>query len=174
MANIFRSDEVYKKPPKDLHNKDEIIPVRGLYITGQYRPPYYADPVINITAFTSNNASIFPLTTAESGTTDSAVNILNIDVVPVFDVENYSVASSETADATVNILNIDVDNSLPDIEFYHTASESTTDAVVNILNIDATFTHDITSLTSVTYKQNPEPILVMTGMTSNRASVDNI
>lgn len=174
MANIFRSDEVYKKPPKDLHNKDEIIPVRGLYITGQYRPPYYANPIINISAFTSNNADIIPLTTAASETTDAAINILNIDVVPEFDVEHYSVAYSETADAVVNILNIDLNNSLPDIEFYSTASGSTVDTAINILNIDAVFNPDVTQMNRATYNQNPEPILVMTGITSNRASVSNV
>ena len=174
MAYIFRSDEVYKKPPKDLHDRNEIIPVRGLYISGQYRPPYYAEPALHLTGFTSSSATVNSLITTESKTTDSVVNILTVDVVPEFTVENFSSAESSTKDSVINIINIDVDNSLPDLEFYTTTQQSTTDAVVNILNVDASFNPDVTVSARVHNKQNPEPILLMTGITSNSASISTL
>lgn len=174
MAYIFRSDEVYKKTPKDLHDRDEIIAVRGLYISGQARPPYYADPSLNLTGFTSTPATINSLITTESHTADSVVNILAFDVVPEFTVENFSIAEADTTDTVINIINIDLDNTLPDIEFYSSTNATTSDAVVNILNIDVSDTSDITPLPIANSKQNPEPILVMSGITSNSASISTL
>ena len=48
MANIFRSKEVYKHLKYDLHNRNEMVAVQGVYITGEYRPPYYNEPCVHI------------------------------------------------------------------------------------------------------------------------------
>ena len=41
MANVFRSKEVYKHLKYDLHDRNEIVAVQGVYVSGEYRPPYY-------------------------------------------------------------------------------------------------------------------------------------
>ena len=47
MAEVFKSQEVYKHVNYDLHDRNEMIAVRGVYVTGEYRPPYYNEPIPN-------------------------------------------------------------------------------------------------------------------------------
>ena len=48
MANTFRSKEVYKKLRKEVHNRHTMVAVEGVYVSGEYRPPYYANMGVNI------------------------------------------------------------------------------------------------------------------------------
>lgn len=71
MADIFRSKEVYKHAPKEEGGQERIIPVKGVYVTGEYRPPYYAENGIQITMFDSGRATVVDYTSTYLDTTTS-------------------------------------------------------------------------------------------------------
>lgn len=58
MANTFRSKEVYKKIPKEVHDRNTMVAVYGVYVSGQYRPPYYANNGITISGMSCTKATI--------------------------------------------------------------------------------------------------------------------
>lgn len=62
MANTFRSKEVYKKLRKEVHNRNTMVAVEGVYVSGQYRPPYYANPMLVINQIQCNKADVIPYT----------------------------------------------------------------------------------------------------------------
>lgn len=79
MANIFRANEVYKKPSKFLHDKNEMIPVRGVYVTGEYRPPYYSDSGLTLTSISSTSPTIVNFIDEYKDITDNTLGFSNID-----------------------------------------------------------------------------------------------
>ena len=73
MGSVFRSKEVYKKLKYDLHGRNEIVAVRGVYVSGEYRPPYYNDPILRIYEMSSQHATVVDFKTEEknASTTDT-------------------------------------------------------------------------------------------------------
>lgn len=65
MANVFRSKEVYKHLKYDLHNRNEMVAVQGVYISGEYRPPYYNEPGIYIYEISGQHCNIADFKTEE-------------------------------------------------------------------------------------------------------------
>ena len=148
MANVFRSKEVYKHLKYDLHDRNTIVPVQGVYVSGEYRPPYYNNPVLMIYEMSSQPAKID-------------------------DFQDVSRSSDE--DTVVKILDFSADFLQPSFDFYKTISESSgEDTVVKILDLSTTFIQP--SFTYYNQKQTnmtPEPILRLSTLTSDRATVEN-
>ena len=81
MANVFRSKEVYKHLNYNLHDRNEIVPVQGVYISGEYRPPYYNDPVLMIYEMSSQPPKVDDFQDVNrSSDEDSVVKILDFSV----------------------------------------------------------------------------------------------
>ena len=63
MANIFRSKDIYKRAPKIPSSEDPLRIVKGLYVVGDYKPPYYIGPCLHITDIKTNKATVVDYTT---------------------------------------------------------------------------------------------------------------
>lgn len=70
--DIFRSKEVYRKVRKrdDVNTQDPIIPVRGMYVVGQYLVPEYKGSGIEITGIRTTHPKIVNFTEGSSETYD--------------------------------------------------------------------------------------------------------
>lgn len=171
MATLFRSDEVYKKISKNVHNREEIIPVRGMYVSGQHSSPYYAEPALAFTGITSQPAEIYSLTSSAQSTTDHVLNIINIDMDGEVTTEFFTKASDESFDTVLNIINIDFDGDFNEIEFFQKTTSDTFDTALNVLTVDMVGDPVIESLPIETRNEWPEPILTLSGITSDSASI---
>lgn len=56
MSNVFKTNEVYKHLKHGFKPQETITPVRGVYVSGEYRPPYYNDGVVAITNYQTTPA----------------------------------------------------------------------------------------------------------------------
>ena len=148
MANVFRSKEVYKHLKYELHDRNEIVPVQGVYVSGEYRPPYYNNPVLMIYEMSSQPAKI---------------------------VDFQDINRSSDEDTVVKVLDFSVDFQPVSITNYTTASESTgEDTVVKVLDFSTTFLQP--SFTHYNRKQTnmtPEPMLRLSTLTSEKATIEN-
>ena len=148
MANVFRSKEVYKHLKYNLHDRNEIVPVQGVYVSGEYRPPYYNNPVLMIYEMSSQPAK-------------------------VDDFQDVNRSADE--DTVVKILDFSVNFQTPSITNYTAASESSgEDTVVKILDfsvnfLQPSFTHYNRKQTNMT----PEPMLRLSTLTSEKATIEN-
>lgn len=148
MANIFKSKEVYKHLATGTHEKESIVAVKGVYVTGEYRPPYYIDAGLHISGITTQSAVVKNYTTTSvTLPNDHILNILPIEVdtsiVP--DVLSYTRAESTLPnDHILNILPIEVDTSIvPDILAYSSDKRDLpNDHILNILPIEVDETID--------------------------------
>ena len=127
MANVFRSKEVYKHLKYDLHDRNEMVPVQGVYISGEYRPPYYNDPCIHIYEISSQNAKVdsFQDIDATSGE-DALVKIIDFSVsTSPITITDYTTASTDTGeDSLVKILDFWVQMEQPYLDFYESKNQN--------------------------------------------------
>lgn len=178
MANVFRSKEVYKHLKYDLHDRNTIVPVQGVYVSGEYRPPYYNNPVLMIYEMSSQPAKIDDFQdVSRSSDEDTVVKILDFSAdFKTVNITNYTAASESTGeDTVVKILDFSADFLQPSFDFYKTISESSgEDTVVKVLDLSTTFIQP--SFTYYNQKQTnmtPEPILRLSTLTSDKATVEN-
>ena len=146
MANIFNSKEVYKRIPKVSSKDNPLRKVRGMYVTGDYRPPYYIDSSLHIMEINTNKPTIVDFTQASASTEDHVLNILPIEVLTDRpNIIQYSKASKELeSDHVVNILPISME------------SEG--------LNI--------TWFSKKKYETQPEPLCLIYSISTSKASIE--
>ena len=68
MANVFRSKEVYKNFRYDIDKTKKVVPVQGVYVASEYRPPYYNEPGIHIYEISGQHCTIADFKTEEAET----------------------------------------------------------------------------------------------------------
>ena len=118
MANIFRSKDIYKRAPKIPSSEDPLRIVKGLYVVGDYKPPYYIGPCLHITDIKTNKATVV----------------------------DYTTKSMSYEDHVVNLIGINADTSPLDIVYFSTKR----------------------------YPSNPEPMLRIKSITTNKATISDV
>ena len=65
MINVFRSKEVYKNINTEFVDRAQfpMIPVRGIYVAGEWRPVFYADHMVYVEDISSTKARVITYTT---------------------------------------------------------------------------------------------------------------
>lgn len=177
MGNIFRSNEVYKHTKTIINGHHQIIPVRGVYITGEYRPPYYNEPGIHITSITSTSPTIRDFTDVERSDEDGMVKVLNFSVTrsePT--ITNYTVNTvSSGEDTMTKLLEFSVTYNQPSYEWYTSATQNAgEDTMVKLLEFTVT-RNGIQPITYTTSRQHstPESMLRLTSLRTEPATIEN-
>ena len=178
MANVFRSKEVFKHPNKNLHGRNEIIPVRGVYVSGEYKPPYYSESGLRITEINSTHAKVVDFTTkSQSSGYDNVLRLLTFDIDNTCpDFVQYTTASASSGlDHVLRLIDFDVDSSCPDCLFFTQASASSGyDHVLKLIDFDVDNTlPDFQLYSSIRNSSPPEPLLRLTTITTEKATISN-
>ena len=178
MASVFRSKEVYKNFRYDIDKTKKVVPVQGVYIASEYRPPYYNNPTLRIYEISSVHATVvsFQDVTATAGE-DGWYKILDFKVertIPTL--INYTTGSVDAGeDAMYKILDFQVNRLIPSCEFYESKTQSAgedtmykiLDFQVNRLNPEETYFYKAKG------NSTPEPMLRLSSITSESALVEN-
>jgi len=91
MANIFRSKEIYKKIKTNTSEQD-IVSIRGMYVVGDYSPPYYIQPMMVLTNVETNKAKIADYVDQREiiNPGDSCHGLLDIDIIGDLTIARYT------------------------------------------------------------------------------------
>ena len=177
MANVFRSKEVYKHLKYDLHDRNEIVAVQGVYVSGEYRPPYYNNPTIRIYTIDAQPANIADFQVDESDASDMpTVGLYALDVTnTVWNIERYSQEYIDIeASETVGLYGINVTDTVWDIDRYERDYIDTKTDTVGVYGLFVTDTTLQYERYSTEIKNNtPEPMLRISILTSDAAVVEN-
>lgn len=77
MANIFKTKEAYKNTSPTI-KVNPLRRIRGVYVTGPYRPPYCIDHTLTVTSVESQEATIVSYTEASRDINTYAASWLGI------------------------------------------------------------------------------------------------
>ena len=178
MGSVFKSKEVYKKLKYDLHNRNEMVAVRGVYISGEYRPPYYNDTGIHIYQLTSDHTVVVDFRTEEVNASSTDVGgAYNVALSPsVFDIQRYSRESTDASPTeTAGCYKFGVTASTYSINRYEkdyddaSPTETAGCYKLGLISSGYTMTRYYTSEGSST----PEPTLQITSLVSEPCVVTN-
>lgn len=188
MANIFRSKEVYKKLSTKVVNDEtnstlykpfndgKIVAVRGMYVTGEYRPPYYNTPGIHITDIRSTIPKIVDYTqkSVDNVKPDYALNIHDIYPENDLKIESYTRASSDIkGDYALNIHDIYPQDELSILWYTSVKQDIVGDYALNIYDIYPQDELTIQHREYVVYPTAPEPCIRITNMTTVKATIED-
>lgn len=179
MGNVFKSDEVYKHLKYDLHDRNEIVPVRGVYITGVYSPPYYNEPIIRIDSITSTPATLADLTeTDRTNGNDPSMKILDFSLtLNELSLTNYTVADlNPGSDTFMKIVDFSLTPATPPLTFYESTNRSSgSDTFMKILDFSCSYNGITSTIHSIEHGHStPEPILRLTGISSGPATIADV
>ena len=139
MANIFRANEVYKKPSKFLHDKNEMIPVRGVYVTGEHRPPYYSDSGLTLTSISSTSPTIANFIDEYKDITDNTLGFSNIDCsINSIELYRFEKDYKDITDNTLGFANVELSLDAMQIIRYNESFKSNTPMpILRLINISS-------------------------------------
>ena len=178
MANVFRSKEVYKNFRYDIDKTKKVVPVQGVYIASEYRPPYYNNPTLRIYEISSVHATVvsFQDVTATNGE-DPMYKILDFKVERLIpNLINYTTGSANAGEDTMyKILDFQVNRLIPSCEFYESKSQNAgEDTMYKILDFQVTrLNPGETYFYKAKGNSTPEPMLRLSSITSESALVEN-
>ncbi|MBO4736312.1 MAG: hypothetical protein J5614_07945, partial [Paludibacteraceae bacterium] len=79
MSDFHKSKEVYRYTP--TANGDKLVPVRGLYVSGLHKEPWYIDHAVTVTGFESNEGTVVHYTSrTEKLEADHLMNLVDVSV----------------------------------------------------------------------------------------------
>lgn len=61
MPNIFYAKEVYKTY-RDNNDNKHFVRLKGLYVAGKFKPPFYMDPLLLVTNLDTSKAIVYHMT----------------------------------------------------------------------------------------------------------------
>lgn len=178
MADVFKSQEVYKHVNYNLHDRNEMIAVRGVYVTGEYRPPYYNEPILALSYLTGINATVVDFQDgAVSNGEDPMYKMLDFvitdfPVTPTF----YTVGSANAGeDSIYKMLDFVITAMQPTCEFYETKSQSAgEDSMYKMLDFIIDFSQPgMTIYPSIYQNSTPEYGLGLSFIRTDIAVIEN-
>ncbi len=168
MSDFHKSKEVYRYTP--TANGDKLVPVRGLYVSGLHKEPWYIDHAVTVTGFTSNDGTIVHYTNKRASLQpDHLMNMTNVSSSDV----TLAVYSSKSAklqpDHLMNF--IDVSTNTASVYSYTSKREYLQpDHLMNFIDVGVTGV-SFTRYNTNRQPQNPQPTIVMTQFTSTAGTI---
>lgn len=189
MSNIFRSKEVFKKLSTVTKNDEtnskyyqpfedgkSIVKVRGVYVTGEYRPPFYIDSGLTINSIESNQVNIVNYTKEDIELEpDGVLNITDINSHDDLVITPYTVSELELKpDGVLNIIDVSSPDELNVFWYSHIEVNTDPSGVLNITDINSYNDLAIAFYDEENHETAPEPCLRITSISTNTALVENI
>lgn len=144
LANIFKSEEVYKRIPRIDPALNPLRAVRGVYVSGPWKPPYYITPAILISNIESTPATVVDFTELETDAgPDYLLNVLELS-------------------ATVSTV----------VEYTKVEVKSSPDYLLNVLELSCT-PSNVVYYNNIWFSSNPEPMLMITAISTTTATIAN-
>ena len=170
--NIFKSKEIYKRIPGVSPELNPLRVVRGVWVSGEYRPPYCIDETVHITNVGSNKVEIRVYTSRTQNIDDQdAIEYTGLYYPQMgFIIDQYSTSSLTLSyDTTVEYIGIYSEDF--DILNYTQSTYTPDDTTVEYLNIYTDGEFQLELYESIDKKLNPEPIIHIIGFGSDNGLI---
>ena len=175
---ISNAKEIYHKLPRDGTGTSKIVPVRGVYVTGEYKPPIYSDPSIQLQNISTGPSTIRDWIETRISITDikTTHHIYDISVDSTFSFDTYTTSSmpTQTDISTHHMYDISVDSSF-NIDYYTTdrLPDQIDIALQHLYDISMDPDFEISYKTSIVGGSQPEPMLRLIEIDIGPASIIN-
>ena len=173
MSNIFRSKEIYKRIPGVSSDNNPLRAVQGIYVSGEYRPPYYIDGFIQINRVKTNKATITDYTQdTQSLKNDPVINVTEISAKKNVDVVYYTRATvSAPNEPVINVT--DISANMAEIIYFTQDTKPSTEPVINVTEISAKKDVDIVYFKRISFNTNPDHSIRISKVSTTKATIES-
>ena len=171
MSNIFRSKEIYKRIPGVSSDNNPLRAVQGMYVSGEYRPPYYIDGFVQVSNIKTKKATIKNYTQAEKSLrNDPVINVTDISAKKNVDVVYYTRATvSAPKEPVINVT--DISANMAEIIYFTQDTKPSTDPVINVTDISAKKNVDIVNYKITCINTNPDHSVRVSKISTTKATI---
>jgi hypothetical protein len=177
MANIFQSKEVLKKT-RNARGEAVIVPVYGMYVTGEYKPPYYNNNNgVFINSINTTKATVVDFTEDSVDVKDSfacglASAAFNVDW-------NIQLYESETAPDQYTGFSCGICNASFDInfsikEYERDYYDQPPTFSCGICTLGISVADSIIQVPTIIAEQTPESLLLLTSIQTTKATISDV
>ena len=169
MSDFHKSKEVYRYTP--TANGDKLVPVRGLYVSGLHKEPWYIDHAVTVTAFTSNDGTVVHYTSASTSFyDDSALAFTGLSVGGISIVNYYQDKASVYDGSALAFTGLSIE--LPSMMSYSTLKTSVyDDSALSFTGLTVSNSLSITQKRKLQQPQNPQPVITLSQFTSTAGTI---
>ena len=175
---ISYAKEVYYAFRDEETGTKQLVPVRGVYVTGEYKPPEYVEPILRVLEFKTNHPLIEDYIESSSTTkSGSSHHLYDIDLDATFRIDAYTQATAppQKEGSSHHLYDIDLDATFV-IEAYQSTNvppqkEGSSHHLYDI-SVDPTYV--ISAKTKVIGGSQPEPILRMIEFNVSSATIEDV
>ncbi|MBO4736754.1 MAG: hypothetical protein J5614_10245 [Paludibacteraceae bacterium] len=169
MSDFHKSKEVYRYTP--TANGDKLVPVRGLYVSGLHKEPWYIDHAVTVTKFESNEGTIVHYTSASTSFyDDSALAFTGLSVGGISVVNYYQDKTSVYDGSALAFTGVSIE--LPSMMSYTQLKANVyDDSALSFTGLTVQSSLTIVPKRKLDQPQNPQPIVTLTQFTSTAGSI---
>ena len=142
---IDYASEVYYKIPRGPDGLNKIVPVRGVYVTGEWKPPVYIDPCVQVVEITGAPALVETYTTANADTYDPTATSLHLYDAYI-NTDDYKITwytrgynnQTDKHGSSIHLIDIDIDATVS-ADWYSRGRNSQTDkhgSSIHLIDVD--------------------------------------
>lgn len=156
----------------------KIVPVRGVYVTGEWKPPSYIEPTLNLLHIKTNHSTIEDFTEkTESPISTASHHLYDIDLDATFRIDLYTTdtAPNQMGTATHHLYDIDLDATFYIEEYQSTVAPNQIGTATHHL-YDVDISNDIGTYTvhpKINAGSQPEPILRLIELNVSGVTIEN-
>lgn len=159
---ISNAKEIYYSF-RDEQGVRKLTPVRGVYVTGEWKPPMYMEPILQVLEFKTNKCLIQEyIETNKTVTSDTSHHLYDVDIDSSFRIDVYSTATAptQTHDTTHHLYDVDIDSRFH-IDYYQTTNvpTQTHDTTHHLYDVEIDGSFQIVPKSTCIGGSFPEPIL---------------
>ena len=122
---ISYAKEVYYRF-RDDQGTAKVVPIRGMYVTGEYKPPLYTNPIIHMLSLTTAHPLIEDyIETKRTASTKASHHLYDVSLNPTFRIDYYTTAKAPNAyaKASHHLYDVDIDPTYR-VDYYTTINKS--------------------------------------------------
>ena len=163
---------------RDEHGESKVVPVRGVYVTGEFKPPAYFEPILRLVEVKTKPPLIEDyIETNLTHLSSTTHHLYDISINSAFTFDTYTQSSipNQLHTTTHHLYDISIDPSFYTEDFWQESipnqMHSTTHHLYD-MNANTNYTYE--NYTSGQYGSQPEPLLRMIELNVNTSTVEDL
>lgn len=172
---ISYAKEVYYRF-RDDQGTAKVVPIRGMYVTGEYKPPLYTNPIIHLLSLTTAHPLIEDyIETKRTSNSKASHHLYDVDIDPTFRIDYYSTAKAPNAyaKASHHLYDVSIDPTFR-VDYYTTTNKSiSAKASHHLLDVSIDPSINIVEKKTDEKSSQPEPIIRMVLLSSTHPTITN-
>lgn len=153
----------------------KTVTVRGVYVTGEFKPPQYMDPILQILEVNANHPTIEDyIETSYTQTVGSTHHLYDMDLNTTFKVDVYTTGKfdDQKISTTHHLFDFDLDTTFHTEDFStKTLQNQNIGTTHHMFDMDMTPTYSFIDYTRIIAGSQPEPMLRMIEFDINTSTI---